>query len=56
LVGLLFISGSGFSRGILSNVFIKKPFLSKKQRSRRCFGEATNYSFTKTALLLEKPL
>jgi hypothetical protein len=52
LAGLLTGSGSGSSRGALPNIFLEKPFLSKK-KSRSRFGEATN---SKTPLaLLEEP-
>ena len=34
----------------LPNIFLKKLFLSKKQMSWSCFGEATNYDLSKTAL------
>jgi len=39
LAGLL--SGSGFSRGVLPNVFLEEPFFNKKQRSQSRFGGAT---------------
>jgi len=57
LAGLLSGSGSGSSIGALANIFVEKPFLSKKQRSRSHFGEATICGFTKTAPApLEEPL
>jgi hypothetical protein len=52
LVLLLFGSDSGSSRGVLPNVFVKKLFLSKEQRSLSRFDEATNYDFSKTLCLL----
>jgi len=47
LAGLLSGSGSGSSRGALQNIFVKKPFVSKKQRSQSRFDESTICGFTK---------
>ena len=49
LVGLLSESSSEFYREFLSNVFFKKLFLSKKQRSWSNFNKVIVYGFTKTA-------